>query len=168
MYPVHLVARMIRHARPGDSANVAVRHRFSPGPGPLNEEALLPSPVGVGRFVIRATRERGVGVPFSRSLATASREADQRYTGWNSLPGDLAVWYGRVATVVGKLLMGFPQRPFSPRERRGAGAVRASFSTAWGRSRGSRDGGRAARGCRTEGAERRSVACGTRRCRRTR
>src|ERR1700739_3128317 len=33
------------------------------------------APVGVGRFVIRATHERGVGVPSSRSLATASREA---------------------------------------------------------------------------------------------
>jgi hypothetical protein len=33
-------------------------------------EALLPAPVGVGRFVIRATRERGVGVPSSRSFAT--------------------------------------------------------------------------------------------------
>ena len=38
-----------------------------------------PTPVGVGRFVIRATRERGVGVPPSRSLATASREAHQLY-----------------------------------------------------------------------------------------
>ena len=37
--------------------------------------ALMPAPDGVGRFVIRATRERGVGVPSSRSLATASREA---------------------------------------------------------------------------------------------
>jgi hypothetical protein len=35
----------------------------------------LPSPIGVGRFVIRATHERGVGVPPSRSLATASHEA---------------------------------------------------------------------------------------------
>src|ERR1700752_1005508 len=33
------------------------------------------APVGVGRFVIRATHERGVGVPSSRSLATATREA---------------------------------------------------------------------------------------------
>jgi hypothetical protein len=41
--------------------------------------ALLRARVGVGRFVIRASRERGVGVPSSRSLATASREA-------NSLP----------------------------------------------------------------------------------
>jgi hypothetical protein len=32
-----------------------------------------------GRFVIRATRERGVGVPPSRSLATASREASSVY-----------------------------------------------------------------------------------------
>jgi hypothetical protein len=39
-------------------------------------EALLPSPIGVGRFVIRATHERGVGVPPSRSLATASHEAN--------------------------------------------------------------------------------------------
>src|SRR5882757_10298754 len=44
-------------------------------------EALLPTPVGVGRFVIRATRERGVGVPSSRSLATASREANSVYDG---------------------------------------------------------------------------------------
>ena len=42
----------------------------------------------------------------------------------------------------------FPAESFSLRERRGAGdAVRASFSTAKGRSRGSRGGGRAARGC---------------------
>jgi hypothetical protein len=34
-----------------------------------------PAPAGVGRFVIRATRERGVGVPSSLSVATASREA---------------------------------------------------------------------------------------------
>jgi hypothetical protein len=39
----------------------------------------LPAPVGVGRFVIRATHERGVGVPSSRSLATASREAKSLY-----------------------------------------------------------------------------------------
>jgi hypothetical protein len=32
------------------------------------------------------------------------------YTGRNSLPGDLAVWDGHVATVVGKLLMGLPQK----------------------------------------------------------
>src|ERR1700722_15765314 len=38
-----------------------------------------PAPVGVGRFVIRATRERGVGVPSSRSLATATREANSVY-----------------------------------------------------------------------------------------
>ena len=44
-------------------------------------EALLPAPVGVDRFVIRATRERGVGVPSSRSLATASREANPVYGG---------------------------------------------------------------------------------------
>src|SRR5271169_4210021 len=32
-----------------------------------------------GRFVIRATHERGVGVPSSRSFATASREASSVY-----------------------------------------------------------------------------------------
>ena len=42
-------------------------------------EALLQAPVGVGRFVIRATHERGVGLPSSRSLATASREANPVY-----------------------------------------------------------------------------------------
>jgi hypothetical protein len=47
--------------------------------GPPLLEALLPAPVGVGHFVIRATRERGVGVPSSRSLATASREANSLY-----------------------------------------------------------------------------------------
>ena len=42
VYRVHLVARMVRHARPGYSANVAVRQGFSSGRGPLYEEALLP------------------------------------------------------------------------------------------------------------------------------
>jgi hypothetical protein len=37
--------------------------------------------VGAHRFVIRATRERGVGVPSSRSLATATREAKSVYGG---------------------------------------------------------------------------------------
>src|SRR6185312_13880521 len=44
-------------------------------------EALLPTPVGASRFVIRATHERGVGVPSSRSLATATREANPLYDG---------------------------------------------------------------------------------------
>ena len=79
MYPVRLVARLVRHARQRDSPNVAVKHSFSSEPGPLYEEALLPAPVGAGRFVIRATRERGVGVPSSRSLSTASREASPFY-----------------------------------------------------------------------------------------
>jgi hypothetical protein len=35
----------------------------------------MPAPVGASRFVIRATHERGVGVPPSRSLSTASHEA---------------------------------------------------------------------------------------------
>src|SRR4051794_22799334 len=34
-----------------------------------------------GRFVIRTTHERGVGVPSSRSLATATREAKSVYEG---------------------------------------------------------------------------------------
>ena len=100
MYPVHLVARMVRHARPGGSANVAVRHSFFLRARPLYEEALLPALVSVSRFVIRATRERGVGVPSSRSLATASREAIN-YTGRNSPPGDLDVRDGHVAMIVG-------------------------------------------------------------------
>jgi hypothetical protein len=41
----------------------------------------LAAPVGAGRFVIRATHERGVGVPSSRSLATASREATSFHEG---------------------------------------------------------------------------------------
>ena len=36
---------------------------------------VLPTPIDADRFFIRATHERGVGVPSSRSLATASREA---------------------------------------------------------------------------------------------
>ena len=44
----------------------------------LRMEALLPTPVGASRFVIRATHERGVGAPSSRSLSTASREADPK------------------------------------------------------------------------------------------
>ena len=39
----------------------------------------MPAPAGAGRFVIRATHERGVGAPSSRSLSTASREADSGY-----------------------------------------------------------------------------------------
>src|SRR5579884_975583 len=46
----------------------------------LRVEALLPAPVGAGRFVIRATHERGVGAPSSRSLATASHEAGTTVT----------------------------------------------------------------------------------------
>ena len=39
---------------------------------------LFVTPAGVRRFVVRATHERGVGVPPSRSLSTASREASER------------------------------------------------------------------------------------------
>ena len=38
---------------------------------------LFVTPAGVRRFVVRATHERGVGVPPSRSLSTASREASE-------------------------------------------------------------------------------------------
>ena len=48
------------------------------------------APVGVGRFVIRATHERGVGVPSSRSLATASREANSVYE--EVLTSNAAIW----------------------------------------------------------------------------
>jgi len=41
----------------------------------------LPAPVVSGRFVIRATHERGVGVPPSRSLSAASRKATCRVSG---------------------------------------------------------------------------------------
>src|ERR1700722_9041181 len=41
------------------------RSSFRPANG---HGALLPSPVGVDRFVIRATHERGVGVPSSQRL----------------------------------------------------------------------------------------------------
>src|SRR4029077_17389160 len=50
-------------------------------------EALLPTPIGASRFVIRATRERGVGVPPSRSLVTASREAIHHTTAATPTPG---------------------------------------------------------------------------------
>jgi hypothetical protein len=46
---------------------------------PPRREALLPTPVGADRFVIRATHERGVGVPSSRSFSTATREARSAY-----------------------------------------------------------------------------------------
>jgi hypothetical protein len=39
-------------------------------------EALFPAPVGVDRFVVRATHDREFGAPSSRSLATASHEVD--------------------------------------------------------------------------------------------
>ena len=50
------------------------RHSGTPERRASVWEALLPAPVGAGRFVIRATQERGVGAPSSRSLATASHE----------------------------------------------------------------------------------------------
>jgi hypothetical protein len=55
---------------PGDSDLGPSVGSYAPRPG-----ALLPTPVGASRFPTRATRERGVGVPSSRSLATTTREA---------------------------------------------------------------------------------------------
>ena len=56
-------------------AEVPCRRRWPPLIRASRREALLPAPVVSGRFVIRATHERGVGVPSSRSFAAASREA---------------------------------------------------------------------------------------------
>src|SRR5690625_4261868 len=56
----------------GPTSDVIASLPMSSGPHP---EALLPVPVGTGRFVIRATHERGVGAPPSRSLSTATHEA---------------------------------------------------------------------------------------------
>ncbi len=78
LYPMHLVARPVRAA--GTMPN---RHCSTPERRASPWEALLQAPVGVGRFVIRATHERGVGVPSSRSLSTASREAESDYKVWN-------------------------------------------------------------------------------------
>lgn len=47
--------------------------------------ALAHTRVGCGRFVTRATRERGVGVPSSRGLAKASREALSFYRSTHSV-----------------------------------------------------------------------------------
>jgi hypothetical protein len=51
----------------------------TPRAEPPQCEALLLTPVGTRRFVIRATHERGVGVPSSRSFAAASHEASSAY-----------------------------------------------------------------------------------------
>ena len=53
----------------------------------------MPAPVGARRFVIRATHERGVGVPSSRSLATATREATSVYG--ELLTSNAAIWMTR-------------------------------------------------------------------------
>ena len=52
-------------------------------------EALLPTPVGVSRFVIRATQDRGVGVSSSRSLATTSREAVLNTAAYRHIPASV-------------------------------------------------------------------------------
>lgn len=50
-------------------------HCILPNDRAATKEALLPTPVGGSRFVIRATHERGVGVPSSRSFVIATHEA---------------------------------------------------------------------------------------------
>jgi len=73
--------------------------------GPPRREALLPAPAGGGRFVIRATHECGVGVPSSRSFATASREAP---TGYRFVPTE-SEWLsagGTVTQAQGPVLLG--------------------------------------------------------------
>src|SRR5208283_5957586 len=81
MDPMNQMARRVRGALvylcPKDPRHTRTwrLHTFEPPQGRRS----CPAPVGVGRFVIRATRERGVGVPSSRSLATASREANSVY-----------------------------------------------------------------------------------------
>ena len=69
--PMHEVAGAIRPAGtiPGH-CSTPERSGLRMG-GALAGHRLVP-----GRFVIRATHERGVGVPSSRSLATATHEAD--------------------------------------------------------------------------------------------
>ena len=70
--------------RPGAKGRRAVRRWrgiavLPKGRGLRCGEALLPAPVGVGRFVIRATRRAWVGVPPTQSLTTATREANSLY-----------------------------------------------------------------------------------------
>ena len=59
--------------------NLVVRHALLQLPSLRKGRRSCQAPVGARRFVIRATHERGVGVPSSRSLATASREANSVY-----------------------------------------------------------------------------------------
>ncbi|MDT5229504.1 MAG: hypothetical protein QOJ56_31 [Mycobacterium sp.] len=81
MNPVDLVARSVGAAPvigAREIPNISRQWRLQTVEASSRRRS-CPAPVGVGRFVIRATRERGVGVPSSRSLATASREANSVY-----------------------------------------------------------------------------------------
>jgi hypothetical protein len=53
---------------------LSASHSYSSAVGSVVRRS-CPAPDGKGRFVIRATHERGVGVPPSRRLSAASREA---------------------------------------------------------------------------------------------
>ena len=66
--------------------NLVVRHALLQLPSLPLGGALAEHRLVLGRFVIRATHERGVGVPSSRSLATASREAPSGYIGCLTFP----------------------------------------------------------------------------------
>jgi hypothetical protein len=72
--PVGVVHEVTSHIKPLAAQARPVRtrqHRIKHDTRMLDRP---PRPVGAGRFVIRATQERGVGAPSSRSLATASHE----------------------------------------------------------------------------------------------
>jgi len=58
-----------------EATRITLQHRHFPFAESRERERSCQTPIGVGRFVIRATHERGVGAPPSRSLATVSREA---------------------------------------------------------------------------------------------
>jgi hypothetical protein len=83
--PSEVAAHQSSHAQRSFGRHMAVfrvgslRHCPSYRPGLHRGRRSCRAPVGARRFVIRATHERGVGVPSSRSLATATREANSVY-----------------------------------------------------------------------------------------
>jgi hypothetical protein len=75
LYPMDLVTEAVGPAGPITRVNLRVGIALLLECRASAREALLPASVGASRFVIRATHERGVGVPSSRSLPTTSHEA---------------------------------------------------------------------------------------------
>src|ERR1700740_3001046 len=78
--PVNLMARRVRIALPIGTRKIpdighGDLHCFEPPQGRRSCQHRL----ALAASFIRATRQRGVGVPSSRSLAKASREAPQLY-----------------------------------------------------------------------------------------